>query len=132
MFDILAVIDPDAGEVALRDQLVELERLKGMVAAQQVRVTAAWDVVRQAGGGASRRGLGTEIGLARGQSPHQGKQYLTTARMLSTDMPHTLAALESGALSEWRAGLICREAACLSPADRAELGACQMVCVGAA
>ncbi|KIU14099.1 HNH endonuclease [Mycolicibacterium llatzerense] len=123
MFEVLAAIDPDAGEAALRDQLVELERLKGLVAAQQVRVTAAWDAVRQAGGGASRRGLGTEIGLARRQSPHQGKQYLATARMLSTDMPHTLAALESGALPEWRAGLICREAACLSTADRAELDA---------
>ncbi len=123
MFDNLTEIDPDAGEAALRDQLVELERLKGLVAAQQVRVTAAWDAIRQADGKASRRGLGTEVGLARRQSPHQGKQYLATARMLTSGMPHTLAALESGALSEWRAGLICREAACLSPADRAKLDA---------
>jgi hypothetical protein len=38
-------------------------------------------------------------------------------------MPHTLAALECGALSEWRAGLIVREAADLSAQDRRALDA---------
>ena len=33
-------------------------------------------------------------------------------------MPHTLAALERGALSEWRATLIVRESACLDVEDR--------------
>ena len=37
------------------------------------------------------------------------------------EMPHTLAALEAGALSEWRATLIVRESACLSIEDRREL-----------
>jgi hypothetical protein len=36
-------------------------------------------------------------------------------------MPHTLAALEAGALSEWRATLIVKESACLSVEDRAKL-----------
>jgi hypothetical protein len=36
-------------------------------------------------------------------------------------MPHTLAALESGALSEWRATLIVRESACLDLGDRCTL-----------
>ena len=34
-------------------------------------------------------------------------------------MPHTLAALETGQLNEWRATLLVRETACLSAADRA-------------
>jgi hypothetical protein len=36
-------------------------------------------------------------------------------------MPHTLAALEAGALSEWRATLIVRESACLTVEDRGKL-----------
>ncbi|GAS92945.1 HNH endonuclease, partial [Mycolicibacterium brisbanense] len=39
------------------------------------------------------------------------------------EMPHTLAALESGALSEWRATLIVRESAWLSIEDRRVLDA---------
>jgi hypothetical protein len=39
------------------------------------------------------------------------------------EMPHTLAALECGALSEWRATLIARESACLSVDDRRVLDA---------
>src|SRR5260370_41158218 len=38
-------------------------------------------------------------------------------------MPHTLAALECGALSEWRATLIVRESACLDVEDRRALDA---------
>ena len=34
-------------------------------------------------------------------------------------MPHTLAALETGQLNEWRATLLVKETACLSAADRA-------------
>ena len=34
-------------------------------------------------------------------------------------MPHTLAALETGQLNEWRATLLVRETACLTAADRA-------------
>jgi hypothetical protein len=38
-------------------------------------------------------------------------------------MPHTLAALEHGILSEWRATLIVRESACLDVEDRRTLDA---------
>ena len=38
-------------------------------------------------------------------------------------MPHTLAALEQGQLSEWRATLIVRESACLDVEDRRALDA---------
>ena len=38
-------------------------------------------------------------------------------------MPHTLTALATGQLNEWRATLLARETACLSPADRAAVDA---------
>ena len=48
---------------------------------------------------------------------------MSVAKALVHDMPHTLAALDCGALSKWRATLIVRETAALSVEDRAVLGA---------
>ncbi len=59
--------------------------------------------------------------MARLDSPAHGNRHLSDARTLVHDMPYTLAALESGVLTESRARLIVREAACLSPADRRRL-----------
>ncbi|BCI51063.1 hypothetical protein NIIDNTM18_03410 [Mycolicibacterium litorale] len=64
------------------------------------------------------RGLASEVALARRDSPNKGGRHLGFARALVYEMPHTLAALECGALSEWRATLIVRESACLSVGDR--------------
>ena len=64
-------------------------------------------------------GTGAQIALARRESPAKGGRLLGLARALVTEMPHTLAALESGQLNEWRATLLVRETACLSAADRA-------------
>jgi Domain of unknown function (DUF222) len=58
--------------------------------------------------------LGSEVGLARGESPHRGERLMAMARILVADMPCTLAALAAGRLSEHRAELITKEAACLS------------------
>ena len=67
------------------------------------------------------KGLAGEVALARRDSPNRGNQHLGFAKALVHEMPHTLAALESGALSEWRATLIVRESACLSVDDRRKL-----------
>ncbi|MEV8150695.1 DUF222 domain-containing protein, partial [Arthrobacter sp. NPDC080073] len=40
------------------------------------------------------------------------------ATALVTEMPHTLAALQTGQLNEWRATLLVKETACLSAEDR--------------
>jgi hypothetical protein len=69
------------------------------------------------------RGLGAEIALARRDSPARGGRHLGFAQALVHEMPHTLAALESGVLSEWRATLIVRESACLDVEDRRALDA---------
>ena len=43
------------------------------------------------------------------------------AKALVTEMPHTLAAVETGQLNEWRATLLVRETASLSAADRSSV-----------
>ena len=128
MFDTSATIDTDADEATLVNGIAELEHLKCVAAAGQARLTAALDLkrrTREAAEGvpaAKRcRGLASEIALARHDSPNRGGRHLGFARALIHEMPHTLAALEAGALSEWRATLIVRESACLSVEDRGKL-----------
>ncbi|UEL28440.1 HNH endonuclease signature motif containing protein [Pseudarthrobacter sp. L1SW] len=107
------------------DQIRRLEDLKSLIAAKQARIAVAYDLgVRQeqaaAGVPAADRGagVGAEIALARRESPARGGRLLGLARALATEMPRTLAALESGQLNEWRATLVVKETACLSAEDR--------------
>ncbi|MCP2621447.1 HNH endonuclease [Mycolicibacterium smegmatis] len=123
-------IDPQASEAELRDQIEHFERVKSAAAAAQARAAVIWDRKRReaeaaAGVSAARRGKGlsAEIALARREAPNAGGRHLGFARALVEEMPHTLAALEGGALSEWRATLIVRESACLSPELRRQLDA---------
>ena len=69
------------------------------------------------------RGVAAQVALARRESPSRGGRYLGLARALTAEMPHTLAALSAGRLSEWRATLLVRETACLSVADRRRVDA---------
>lgn len=105
-----------------------LEDLKATTAAAQARVTVSLDRARRAreehaGVPASRRcrGLAGEIALARRLSPHQGSRQLGLARAMVADMPHTLAALRAGELSERRAALVAGETREMSPDQRAEV-----------
>ena len=111
-------------------RLTELERAKSAAAAEQAVVTAKLDTARRAREAAAGiptarrgRGLASEIALARRDSPNRGGRHLGFARALVHEMPHTLAALAAGALSEWRATLIVRESACLTIDDRRTLDA---------
>lgn len=126
MFDALGELPED--EAALIDRIAALERLKSAAAAGQARAAAALDAARRAaeadaGMPAARRGRGvaSEVALARRDSPARGNRHLGFAKALVHEMPHTLAALEAGALSEWRATLIVRESACLQVEDRRAL-----------
>lgn len=128
MFEALAADDLHAREAALRDRIADLERQKSAAAAEQARSTAEWDAIRRrlearAGVPATRRGRGlsSEIALARRDSTNKGDQHLGFAKALVNEMPCTLAALEAGVLSEWRATLIVRESACLTVEDRRRL-----------
>src|SRR6476660_6347926 len=132
MFDVaeLAAVDPHADQAAWIEQIAWLERVKSAASAGQARAAAALDAKRRAAEAAAGvptakqgRGLAGEIALARRDSPPRGGRHLGFATALVHEMPHTLAALESGMLSEWRATLIVRESACLDIEDRRRLDA---------
>ena len=117
-------------EATLIARIAELERSKSAAAAAQARAAVRLDALRRsreadAGVPAAQRGRGVagEIALARRDSPARGSRHLGLAKALVHEMPHTLAALECGALSEWRATLIVRESACLDVEDRRTLDA---------
>src|SRR6201999_819540 len=114
----------------LVEKIAELERVKSAAAADQARAAVALDELRkadEASAGVPRhrrgRGVASEVALARRDSPARGSRHLGFAKALVYEMPHTLAALETGTLSEWRATLIVRESACLDVEDRRTLDA---------
>src|ERR1700752_422539 len=130
MFERLAVVDPAREESALVERIAEVERVKSAAAAGQARAAAALDAARRAAEAAAGvpaarrgRGLASEVALARRDSPAKGGRHLGFAKALVHEMPHTLAALDAGQLSEWRATLIVRESACLDVDDRRSLDA---------
>jgi len=120
----------EVDEAGLVDEIARLERVKSAAAAGQARLTAVLADKRRAAEAAAGvprakqcRGLASEVALARRDSPVRGGRHLGFATALVFEMPHTLAALECGALSEWRATLIVRESACLDVEDRRTLDA---------
>ncbi|ABM08960.1 HNH endonuclease [Paenarthrobacter aurescens] len=115
-----------ADSSALIDELRDLEDLKSAISARQARVAVAFDLAQraeqaQAGVPAAERGMGVaaQVALARRESPNKGSRLFGFAKALVTEMPRTMAALESGQLNEWRATLLVKETACLSVEDRA-------------
>jgi hypothetical protein len=107
------------------DLLRALEELACAAAGAQAVVTADFDVSQRSdqtaqGVPAARqgRGVAAQIALARRESPHRGHQHLGLAKVLTGEMPHTLAALREGRITEWRATLLARETACLTLEDR--------------
>lgn len=118
-------LDPEVGDWERVEQLRVLEELKAAAAAAQVRVTVDFDasqreVQRDAGVPARDlgKGIAGQVALARRDSPVKGGRHLALAVALVHEMPHTLAALERGQVSEWRATLVVRETAGLSRVDR--------------
>ncbi|CAN5752249.1 HNH endonuclease signature motif containing protein [soil metagenome] len=130
MFESLVEVDVCAGEAVLIERISQLEAIKAAAAAGQARLTAAFVAARRAREEAAGmqvarrgRGVGSEVALARRDSPVLGGRHVGFAHAVVHEMPHTLAALESGVLSEWRATLIVRESACLTVEDRRTLDA---------
>lgn len=129
MFD-LSGWNADGEESDLVEGIAALERLKAAAAARQARLAAALDTARRAAEAAAGvpaakrgRGVAAEVALARHDSPARGSRHLGFAKALVHEMPSTLAALEAGALSEWRATIVVRESACLTVEDRRRLDA---------
>ncbi len=123
----LANLDCNASDAQLIDRIAGLERLKAGCAAAQARMTATF-IDSQAADGAARkhrpdgirRSIAGQVGLARRDSPQAGRRHVGVATALVADMPHTLAALTRGELSERRARIVVEQLACLTPAGRRE------------
>jgi hypothetical protein len=123
--DQLARFERDVTDAERIDQLRALEQLKAAAAAAQARITVDLDAsVRAthaaAGMPAERqgRGVAAQVALARQESPYKGGRHLGLAKVLAGEMPHTLAALERGLISEWQATLLARETLFLSREHR--------------
>ncbi|WP_354173189.1 DUF222 domain-containing protein [Arthrobacter sp. UYEF36] len=121
---------PELDGARLIAEIRALEDRKSALAARQARLSVAFDLIQrreQADAGMPAAelgaGVGAQIALARRESPARGGRLLGLAKALVTEMPHTLAALETGQLNEWRATLLVRETACLPAADRAAVDA---------
>jgi hypothetical protein len=103
-----------------------VEELKAAGAAAQAQVTVAFESSQRAAQAAAGvparrqgRGITEQVALARRVSPDQASTCVGLAKGLVVEMPHTLAALRAGRLSEWRATLLVRETACLTREGRA-------------
>ncbi len=125
---IAGLADPDQSDAERVDRIRLLEELKSQAAAAQARLAVDLDDSLRAQHAAARlpavehgRGVAAQVALARGESPSRGSRHLGLARALVGEMPRTLAALESGVLSEYRATLVARETGCLSRADRSRV-----------
>jgi hypothetical protein len=123
---IAALADPCLSDPERIEAIRLLEDLKAHASAAQARLAVDLDNSVRAHHRDLRlpthehgRGVAAQIALARRESPARGARSLGLARALTTELPHTLAAMHTGPLSEWRATLIARETACLSPEDRA-------------
>lgn len=113
---VLAQLPAAGSEADNIDRIRMLEELKAVCAAVQARETVALyesRVAAEAARGipASRRGRGvaSEVALARRVSPSQGSRHVGFGTALVHEMPHTMAALSAGVLSEWRATIMVRE-----------------------
>jgi hypothetical protein len=123
--DRLARFDRDVSDAERIEQLRALERLKSAAAAAQARITVDLDASVRAERAATGtpverqgRGVAAQVALARQESPYRGGRHLGLAKVLVTEMPHTLTALEQGAISEWRATLLAQETLFLSKEHR--------------
>ncbi|KQR96687.1 HNH endonuclease [Williamsia sp. Leaf354] len=128
MLSALSEMAPASSETDTIDQIAALESLKAACAATQAKQTIRLEELRveaesAAGVPVARqgRGLAAEVALARKASGSAGGRYLGFARAVMREMPHTRAALAAGVLTEWRATILVRETAHLTPHDRGEI-----------
>ncbi|MGI8701122.1 MAG: HNH endonuclease, partial [Nocardioidaceae bacterium] len=121
---------PALDDAARIDRIRALEELKGAVAAAQAREAVefkASQLADQKAAGVPARDLGKgisgQLALARRESPHRAARLMGLAEALVGEMPHTMAALSSGVISEWRATIVASQTACLSVDDRRRVDA---------
>lgn len=112
------------------DLLTALESVKSACSAAQARVAVSFEASQRSdqaaqGVPAAKQGrdVASQVALARRESPVKGGRLLGLAKALVNEMPHTLRALAAGEINEWRATILVRETATLSPEHRAQVDA---------
>ena len=126
---VVAAVDPSA----LVDVIARLEEVKNAAAAAQAQAEAlfmAQQRLAQARAGVVReklgKGVAEQVALARHESAARGRQLCGLAQVVVREMPHAMAAFSAGILSEYGAGILARETACLTLEHRAAVDA--LVC----
>jgi hypothetical protein len=123
LVDALPRLDGDVDDAELIDQIRLLERLKSAAAATQARVAVRFAESQRAAQAAmgvdDGRGIASQIGLAKRESPVRAGRYLGWADVLVGELPQTFAALQRGDITEWRAVLVARGTGRLSREHRA-------------
>jgi hypothetical protein len=126
----LAELSTSVSDVELVERIGLLESLKNAAAAAQAKAAVALRTLREDAERAAGRptekvalSVAAEVALARRESPHRARTLVSLATILDRELPRTMAAFAGGAISEWRAMLVCRETACLSRADRGRVDA---------
>ncbi len=121
----LVDLDSEVDDAERIDQIRLLEELKGAAAAAQTRVTAAFVSSQEksqaeAGVPATEvgKGIAAQVGLAKRESPARARRYVGWSAVLNGELPSTLALLERGQISEWRAQIVARETGWLSAHHR--------------
>lgn len=126
--DALPTLTADVSDAEHIDRIRLLENIRGAICAAQAREAVALKrsvIAAEAEQGVPARkrgrGVAAQVALARRESPHRGDRMMGLAQALVEELPHTMAALTTGQISEWRATLVCRETACLSVEHRREV-----------
>lgn len=125
VIDWLAASVSDLDDKGRVDLIGRLEAVKGAAEATQARVSVALAEsieAKRAAAGVPRdkrsAGIGTQVALARRESPWRGSRHLGMSKALVGEMPATLAALQAGQITAWGATLVVRATACLSREHR--------------
>src|SRR4051794_9727878 len=108
--DALSRVEIGVDDAERIDHIRLLERLKSAAAAAQARVATAFAASQKAaqvGAGTPAKDIGkgvaAQVGLAKRESPARASRYVGWATILTTELPHTFAALQAGSITEWRA-----------------------------
>ena len=126
-----ASLTGDGSDVeSLVEEMRALDELRNAVSARQARVAVAVheaqqarDVPRGIAEADTARLVGSQVGFARRCSPRQGAAFVHLSRALVEHMPHTLAALAAGVISEWDATRIVRETTGLTGQEQSAVDA---------
>ncbi|MBO0866484.1 MAG: DUF222 domain-containing protein, partial [Mycobacterium sp.] len=125
---LLRSLAPAADDSERIQRIRLLEELKSVVAAVQARETTEFVASQRAaqavaGVAVERvgRGIAAQVGLARRISPWLAQRYVGWAQILTSELPATLAALDRGHTSEWRAMIVARETAWLAREHRLQV-----------